>query len=221
MLDGLGMAETTPGPLIQVVQFVGFLGAYRNPGELSPVMAGVWGRSSRPGPPTCRASSCLRGRAVIERLRGRKRADAALSAITAAVVGVILNLAVWFSVRTLFGATERPAWRVFDLELPVWSTVDPIAVAIALGAGLGLFVLKRGILETIAASRRPSESRCGCCSERCQSCTSTQRSSLYPASRGTSPAGNPAPTSALSRWRGWASPPHRSRCGIRRLEAVR
>ena len=65
---------------------------------------------------------------------------------------VILNLALWFSVRSLFGATERSAWRVLDLELPVWSTVDPIAVAIALGAGLALFVLKRGILETIAAS---------------------------------------------------------------------
>jgi chromate transporter len=78
--------------------------------------------------------------------------NAALSAITAAVVGVILNLAVWFSVRTLFGATERPAWRMLDLELPIWSTVDPVAVAIAVGAGLALFALSRGILETIAVS---------------------------------------------------------------------
>jgi chromate transporter len=153
MLDGLGMAETTPGPLIQVVQFVSFLGAYRDPGNLHPMVAGALGSVVTPW---VTYVPCFLfvfvGAPYVEHLRGRKELNAALSAITAAVVGVILNLALWFSVRTLFGATQRPAWRVLDLELPVWSTVDPVAVGIALGAGLALFVLRRGILETIAVS---------------------------------------------------------------------
>ena len=153
MLDGLGMAETTPGPLIQVVQFVGFLGAYRDPGTLHPMLAGALGSvvTTWVTYVPCFLFVFV-GAPYIEHLRGRKELNAALSAITAAVVGVILNLALWFSVRTLFGATWRPAWRMLDLELPVWSTVDPVAVAIALGAALALFGLKRGILETIAVS---------------------------------------------------------------------
>jgi chromate transporter len=153
MLDGLGMAETTPGPLIQVVQFVGFLGAYRDPGNLHPMVAGVLGSvvTTWVTYVPCFLFIFV-GAPYVELLRGRKELNAALSAITAAVVGVILNLAVWFSVRTLFGATERPAWRMLDLELPIWSTVDPVAVAIAVGAGLALFALSRGILETIAVS---------------------------------------------------------------------
>jgi chromate transporter len=153
MLDGLGMAETTPGPLIQVVQFVGFLGAYRDPGNLHPMVAGALGSvvTTWVTYVPCFLFVFV-GAPYVEHLRGRKDLNAALSAITAAVVGVILNLALWFSVRTLFGATQRPAWGVLDLELPVWSTVDLVAVGIALGAGLALFALKRGILETIAVS---------------------------------------------------------------------
>lgn len=153
MLDGLGLAETTPGPLIQVVQFVGFLGAYRDPGHLHPMVAGALGSAVTTW---VTYVPCFLfvfvGAPYIEHLRGRKELNAALSAITAAVVGVVLNLALWFSVRTLFGAIQRPAWRMLDLELPVWSSVDPVAVGIALGAGLALFALKRGILETIAGS---------------------------------------------------------------------
>ncbi len=153
MLDGLGMAETTPGPLIQVVQFVGFMGAYRDPGTLHPMVAGALGSvvTTWVTYVPCFLFVFV-GAPYVEHLRGRKELNAALSAITAAVVGVILNLALWFSVRTLFSATERPAWPALDLELPVWSTVDPVAVAIALGAGIALFVLKRGILEAIAVS---------------------------------------------------------------------
>ncbi|HET6361316.1 MAG TPA: chromate efflux transporter [Gemmatimonadota bacterium] len=153
MLDGLGMAETTPGPLIQVVQFVGFLGAYRDPGNLHPMIAGALGSvvTTWVTYVPCFLFIFV-GAPYVEHLRGRKELNAALSAITAAVVGVILNLALWFATRTLFGATERPGWRMLDLELPVWSTVDPVAAAIALGAVLALFGLRRGILETIAAS---------------------------------------------------------------------
>ena len=147
------MAETTPGPLIQVVQFVGFLGAYRDPGGLHPMIAGALGSvvTTWVTYVPCFLFIFV-GAPYIEHLRGRKDLNAALSGITAAVVGVILNLALWFSVRTMFGATEPFARSVLDLEIPVWSTVDPLAVAIALGAGMALLVLERGILETIAAS---------------------------------------------------------------------
>ena len=153
MLDGLGMAETTPGPLIQVVQFVGFLGAYRDPGSLHPLVAGALGSvvTTWVTYVPCFLFIFV-GAPYVEHLRGRRDLNAALSAITAAVVGVILNLAMWFSVRTLFAATKRAAWDLLDLERPVWSTVDPVAVVIALGAALALFGLKRGILETIAVS---------------------------------------------------------------------
>ena len=153
MLDGLGMAETTPGPLIQVVQFVGFLGAYRDPGSLHPMVAGALGSLVTAWVTFVPCFLFIFvGAPYVEHLRGREDLNAALSGITAAVVGVVLNLALWFSVRTLFGATEPLARGVLDLELPVWSTVDPMAVAIALGAGIALLGFRRGILETIVAS---------------------------------------------------------------------
>ena len=103
MLDGLGMAETTPGPLIMVVQFVGFMGAFRAPGALPPMLAGALG-----GVLTTWVTfvPCFMwifpGAPFVETLRSNKALSAALAAITAAVVGVILNLAVWFALHTLF-----------------------------------------------------------------------------------------------------------------------
>ena len=153
MLDGLGMAETTPGPLIQVVQFVGFLGAYRDPGSLHPMVAGALGSFVTAWVTFVPCFLFIFvGAPYVEHLRGREDLNAALSGITAAVVGVILNLALWFSVRTLFDATEPFAPGAIDLELPVWSTVDPMAMVIALGAGIALLGFRRGILETIVAS---------------------------------------------------------------------
>ena len=153
MLDGLGLAETTPGPLIMVVQFVGFLGAYRNPGALDPIVAGVVGSVATTW---VTFAPCFLwifvGAPYIEHLRGRKALTAALSGITAAVVGVILNLAVWFALRTLFGATESVSGRGLHLEAPVWSTMDPFAVAIAAGAAYLLFGRRWGILATVAAA---------------------------------------------------------------------
>ena len=103
MMDGLGMAETTPGPLIMVVQFVGFMGAYRNPGSLPPLAAGVlvsvitvWVTFV-----PCFFWIFL-GAPYIERLRGNLNLSSALSSITAAVVGVVLNLAIWFGIHVLF-----------------------------------------------------------------------------------------------------------------------
>ena len=108
MLDGLGMAETTPGPLIMVTQFVGFMAAFRDPGALPPLLAGVLG-----GVLTTWVTfvPCFLwiflGAPFVEALRGNKALTAALAAITAAVVGVILNLAVWFALHTLFAEARR------------------------------------------------------------------------------------------------------------------
>jgi chromate transporter len=153
MLDGLGMAETTPGPLIQVVQFVGFLGAWRNPGSLSPVAAGLLGSLvtawSTFAP--CFLWIFL-GAPYIEALRGRRGLTAALAGITAAVVGVIFNLAVWFSLHTLFARVTEVHRFGARWLIPAWSTLDPAALVIAAGAFLALFRLKLGMMKTLAAS---------------------------------------------------------------------
>ncbi len=151
MLDGLGMAETTPGPLIQVVQFVGFMGAYRNPGGLDPMLAGLLGSLVTTWVTfvPCFLWIFL-GAPYIEWLRGRRALADALSAITAAVVGVILNLAVWFALHTLFGRVDRIQTGPLDLHLPVWQTLDPGAFLIAAGAFAALFALRWGMLKTLA-----------------------------------------------------------------------
>ncbi|MFC4873801.1 chromate efflux transporter [Negadavirga shengliensis] len=153
MLDGLGMAETTPGPLIQVVQFVGFMGAYQFPGALDPVVAGIlasvlvtW----------MTFVPCflfiLSGAPYIEYLRGNKSLTTALSAITAAVVGVVLNLGVWFSIHTLFGEVRTFVGWGLNFDIPVWDTVDWWALIIAVGAFVALFRYKINMLTVLGAS---------------------------------------------------------------------
>jgi chromate transporter len=153
MLDGLGMAETTPGPLIQVVQFVGFLGAYRHPGGLDPWASAILGSLVTTW---VTYVPCflwiLLGAPYIEALRGRRALATALAGITAAVVGVILNLAVWFSLHVLFGQVDELRWMGLRLLVPVWSTVDWPAVVLAAGAFLALFRFKLGMMKTLAAS---------------------------------------------------------------------
>jgi len=153
MLDGLGMAETTPGPLIQVVQFVGFMGAYRVPGGLHPMAAGVIGSTVTTW---VTFAPCFLwifvGAPYIEYLRGRKALTSALSAITAAVVGVILNLAVWFALHTLFGEVDEVVWNRVRLFMPRWETVDPGAIGIVLLASLALFRFKLGMIRTLLLS---------------------------------------------------------------------
>jgi chromate transporter len=152
MLDGLGMAETTPGPLIMVLQFVGFLAAFRDPGHLSPLAAGVLG-----GLLTTWVTfvPCFLwiflGAPFIERLRGNKALSAALSAITAAVVGVILNLAVWFALHTLFA--ELFPVQAFGLafDAPVLSSVNRWALALSLAAAVAIFRFKVGMIPVLAA----------------------------------------------------------------------
>ncbi len=153
MLDGLGMAETTPGPLIQVVQFVGFMRAYRNPGSLDPMMAGVLGSIVTTWVTfvPCFLWIFL-GAPYIEHLRGKKSLSTALSGITAAVVGVILNLAVWFSLHTLFVNIDIMNKFGMRLLIPELKTLDLISLLIAIGAFVAIFRYKLSMLTTLAGS---------------------------------------------------------------------
>jgi chromate transporter len=150
MLDGLGMAETTPGPLIMVVQFIGFLAAYRNPGTLDPMVAGLLGSVLTTWVTFVPSFLFIFvGAPWIEHLRGRKGLSAALSGITAAVVGVILNLAVWFSLHVLFGEVGEVRRAGVRLFVPEWGTLDVVALLISLGAATALFVGKWGMIRTL------------------------------------------------------------------------
>lgn len=132
MLDGLGMAESTPGPLIMVTRFVGFMGAYRSPGMLDPMPAGclcalvtTWATYA-----PCFLWIFL-GAPFIEALRGNRLLAAAPTGITAAVVGVVLNLAIWFGLRVMFGELAEVDFAGgLSLMLPVPAGFDPLASAI-------------------------------------------------------------------------------------------
>lgn len=150
MLDGLGMAETTPGPLIQVVQFVGFMGAYNNPGSLDPLVAATLGAVI-----TCWVTyaPCFLwifvGAPYIEHFRGKQSLNAALSAITAAVVGVILNLSIWFALHVLFGEVDKSSWGLIHWEMPRWNTIEWKSFAITAVALALMFYIKLGMIRTL------------------------------------------------------------------------
>ncbi|WP_458760870.1 chromate efflux transporter [Afipia sp. TerB] len=151
MLDGLGMAETTPGPLIMVLQFVGFMAAYRDPGALSPMLAGTLGLLATWVTFTPCFLWIFLGAPFVEVIRGNKALASALSAITAAVVGVVLNLAVWFAVHTIFRETI-PVHGVFvDFDAPKLASVDPWALALSIVAAVAIFRFKIGMIPTLAA----------------------------------------------------------------------
>lgn len=150
MLDGLGMAETTPGPLIQVVQFVGFMGAFRNAGSLDPILAGVLASVLVTWVTYLPSFLFIfTGAPYIEYLRGNKSLSTALSGITAAVVGVILNLGIWFSLHTLFAQVGEVSAGPLHIPVPVWNTVEWGAVFITLAALFFSFRLKWDMLKTI------------------------------------------------------------------------
>ncbi len=151
MLTGLGLAETTPGPLILVMQFVGFLAGYRAPGPLSGIAGGI-------------AASALTlwvtflpcftfvflGAPLVERLQGNRKLSGALSAVTAAVVGVVANLAVWFALHALFRQTAPVRTLGMSFDAPVPGSLDPRALGLAIVAGVALFRLKLGVMKTLA-----------------------------------------------------------------------
>jgi chromate transporter len=152
MVDGLGLAETTPGPLILVTQFVGFIAAFRNAEPFTPLVAGLIGAGLTTWvtfvPPIL---WIFAGAPFIEELRGNRQLAGALAAITAVVVGVVLNLSVWFALHVLFGTvTEKHygplRWFAFDP-----AALDLRAAVLALIAGVLAFGLKRGLLEVVLA----------------------------------------------------------------------
>jgi chromate transporter len=153
MAVGLGLAESTPGPLIMVVEFVGFVGAYQHPGGLPPLVAGVLGATVVVW---ATFAPCFLwvflGAPSIERIRGNVRLASALQTVMAAVVGVIANLAVTFGVVTLFRAVRTVDVLGGELPVPVWSEVDPFAVAVAGVVFVALWRLHWPVIPMIAAS---------------------------------------------------------------------
>jgi len=150
MVRGLALAESTPGPLIMVVQFVAFVGAYRDPGSLNPWVAAVLAALLTTWVTfvPCFVFIFL-GAPYVERLRGNHALSAALTGITAAVVGVIANLAVFFAVHTLFSATTQATWGPVTVSLPVLDTVKPVSAGITVIAAVLLFRVKWSVLRTL------------------------------------------------------------------------
>ncbi|MCB4768380.1 chromate efflux transporter [Ancylobacter sp. Lp-2] len=151
MVDGLGLAETTPGPLILVVQFVGFLAAFRNPGTLDPLLAGTLGALLTLW---VTFAPCFfwifLGAPYVEALRGNRALSASLSAITAAVVGVIVNLALWFALHIIFRQVESVDILGLRPDLPVLASVDWRAALLAVGALVATLWFRLGLFATLA-----------------------------------------------------------------------
>jgi len=153
MLDGLGMAETTPGPLIMVTQFVGFMGASRQAAGMDPMLAGTLG-----GLLTTWVTfvPCFLwiflGAPYAERLRANRGLSAALTAISASIVGVILNLALWFALHSLFRETRSVGWGPLAFDLPVAGSVNLPAVILTAAAAVAIFRFRIGALWTLAGT---------------------------------------------------------------------
>lgn len=151
MMDGLGMAETTPGPLIMVVQFVGFMGAFRNPEGLHPLMAAVLGATLTTWVTFVPCFYWIfLGAPYIEKLRSSRTLQAAMNCITAAVLGVVLNMAVWFSMHVLFSDVPSSGSGLAELLNLRPTSFQPAAAVIALVAILLMFVLHRGLALTLS-----------------------------------------------------------------------
>jgi len=150
MVRGLGLAETTPGPLIMVVQFVAFLGAYRNPGELDPWVAATIGALLTTWVTfvPCFVFIFL-GAPYVERLRNNTQLTSALNGITASVVGVIANLALYFAVHTLFADAAMLHWGPLHLLVPELGSFRPLALVIGVLAGVMIYRLNWSVLRTL------------------------------------------------------------------------
>lgn len=150
MADGLGLAETTPGPLIMVTQFVGFLGAFRAPDPFSPLVAGMIGAALTTWVTFAPCFLWIFALAPwMERLERAPRLQGGLAALTAAVVGVIANLAMWFALHVLFAAVGEGRWGPLRLYLPDWSSFDWRAGLLGVGAAILLFRFRLGVLPLL------------------------------------------------------------------------
>lgn len=151
MLDGLAMAETTPGPLIMVTQFVGFMAAYRDPGPLNPLAAATLGGLLTTW---VTFTPCFlwifAGAPFLERLRHNAALSGALAAITAAVAGVIANLALWFAIHTLFGRVDMVRIAGAAVEVPDLTSLNMAAAVLTVLAIAAAFRLKIGVISLLA-----------------------------------------------------------------------
>jgi chromate transporter len=153
MLDGLGLAESTPGPLILVVQFVGFLAAFGAPSGLEPLLAGVLASALVLWVTFVPSITWIvAGAPFVEHLRGRRGLAAALAGVTAAVVGVILNLAAWFALQTVFSVSGEVRYGVLRLHTVELASLDVMALVIALLAVVALARLRWPLLAVLAAA---------------------------------------------------------------------
>ena len=152
MLDGLALAETTPGPLIQVVQFVGFLAAFRAPGLLNPYVAGTLGALLTVW---VTFAPCFLwiflGAPYVEKLRNNRLMNGALSGITAAVVGVVLNLSIWFAINALFAHPGAIHLLGATVPVPHWATADWFGLLLAGFSFLAMKYCKLGMITVLLA----------------------------------------------------------------------
>jgi chromate transporter len=153
MLDGLGMAETTPGPLIMVLQFVGFIGAFREAGWDNALLAGTLGGllATWVTFAPCFAWIFL-GAPFMEGLRANAALSSALTAVTAAVVGVILNLAIWFAIHVVWTEVARIETGPLSLELPAPGSINWVAAALSALALVAVFRLRLGMAAVLGAA---------------------------------------------------------------------
>lgn len=151
MITGLGLAETTPGPLIMVVQFVGFLAAYNNPGDLPPLVAGTLGAILTVWVTfvPCFLFIFL-GAPYVERLRHNQAISHALTAVGASVAGVVLSLALWFALHTAFGVVTDTAVGPLTLPVPELASINPASIAISVMAAVLVFRFRIGTLRVLA-----------------------------------------------------------------------
>jgi chromate transporter len=153
MLQGLALAETTPGPLILVLTYVGFLAAHASPAPFTPLVAGLLGALVTTW---VTFVPCflwvLAGAPYIDRIRRAGALAGALRGIAAAVVGVILNLSLWFAVHVLFGTVERVGFGPMQLDVPVLASVDWPALALAAASLLALVALRTPMLVVLGAA---------------------------------------------------------------------
>jgi len=153
MIDGLALAETTPGPLILVLSFVGYYAAHQQPGMLSPVLAGLLGAGFVTWVTFAPSFIWIfLGAPYVERLRKNRILSAMLAMVTAAVVGVIANLALWFALHVLFRELGVAAWGWIDLAWPDWGSANWPAIALSLAAGTALLWARLGLIRVLIAS---------------------------------------------------------------------
>jgi chromate transporter len=153
MVTGLGLAETTPGPLVLVMTFVGYVGAYRSADELGVpgVVAGLLGFAVAAWATFVPSFGFVMvGAPYVERLRHDPRAAGALAAVTATVVGVIADLALWFGLTVLFGELPEHHWGPITIEVPAWGQLDGWALALTVLSFVLLFRIRMGLLRVIA-----------------------------------------------------------------------